>query len=203
MNKKLIKAIWRYPYRTYNHIKLKKEVTLISCNCIGDVMYSDAKQKFLSPTINLIITNFLDFCENLEECLKCEPRYAGYNASRKCIRVEIKYSKGIIEIYPIHYKNFNDFIIAWNRRKLRVNFDRIYIVATDEYIRSQNDKKRFESLPYKKICFTSKLVDNSNYIFCEEFFGMKYVGDVLRYSNIFGVRIFEKNFNYIKWLNDE
>lgn len=204
MFKKFLKTIWRYPYILYNSKMLKnRENSIISYNCIGGIMYSDTKSRFLSPTINLIIINFLDFCENLEECLDNTPELVGYNEKRKCIEVEIKYSKGKIEIYPIHYKNFNDFMEAWDRRKKRVNYSKICIVSTDEYIRTEEEIRRFNNLPFKKICFTSKLIENENFIYCKEFRGERYVGDILKYCNIFGLRIFEKNFNFIEWLNSD
>lgn len=38
-------------------------------------------------------------------------------------------------------------------------------------------------------------------IYCPEFAGKKEVGDILRYTDFLGTRIFEKNFNCVSWLN--
>lgn len=85
MNKKIksaIKAIWRFPFRRIYRIKLKnKQFSLITCNCIGGVLSNDLGQQFRSPTVNLIIPEYLKFAGNLKHYLNI-PIVRGGNASR-------------------------------------------------------------------------------------------------------------------------
>ena len=38
-------------------------------------------------------------------------------------------------------------------------------------------------------------------VYCPEFSENKEVGDILRYTDLWGTRIFEKNFDCVAWLN--
>lgn len=65
--KKVIKEVWRFPFRVICKIRLKKHgFSLISSNCIGGGYYHDCFSKFYSPTINLTIGNSIGFFENIK-----------------------------------------------------------------------------------------------------------------------------------------
>ncbi len=69
MNKKMknrIKDLWRAPLRFYMRKKLKNHgFSIISANCVGE--------QFRTPTINLIIPQFVTFAENLQHYLQVTP----------------------------------------------------------------------------------------------------------------------------------
>ena len=44
--------------------------SLISSNCIGGILYHDVGEQFRTPTINLIIPQFVTFAENLRYYLQ-------------------------------------------------------------------------------------------------------------------------------------
>ena len=54
------------------------DVTLLSQNCVGGVIYHDVNQKFLSPTVNLYILpkDFIKFVNNLDYYLSDKYFYA-------------------------------------------------------------------------------------------------------------------------------
>lgn len=70
MNKKIkdvIKTIWRFPFQRLYRLKLSNQrFSLISCNCIGGALSNDLGQQFRSPTVNLIIPEYLKFAGNLK-----------------------------------------------------------------------------------------------------------------------------------------
>ena len=197
--KTFIKECWRTPLKKYMQYKLKNHsFSLISANCIGGILSHDVGEQFRSPTMNLIIPQFVDFCENLESNLKTDLIPLEYTRNGhpicKC---------GEIDIVGIHYNSCGDLISAWNRRKERVNYNNIFLIATDEFINSAELKKRFDALPFPKVCFTADSHPKYDWmVFLPEFRGADKVGDSLRYVNIWGVRIFEKHFDCVKWLND-
>ena len=51
-----------------------ENISFISQNCIGGIIYHDMEQKFLTPTINLYLmaNDFVKFVENLEYYLNQE-----------------------------------------------------------------------------------------------------------------------------------
>ena len=94
-------------------------------------------------------------------------------------------------------------ISAWEKRKTRINWNNIVIMATDEYVKTQEQLDEFDKLPYPKVLFTKE--KNTTYDFQIYIPGAEdeeSVGDVLRYTGILGIRKFEKYFDCVKWLND-
>lgn len=51
--------------------KIRNTPTIISRDCCGGIIYHDCQKQFMSPTINLFMSNddFLLFCEHLRGCL--------------------------------------------------------------------------------------------------------------------------------------
>ena len=201
--KNIIKNIWRFPYRFLMSKRLKNHnFSIISANCIGGVLSHDLRQEFRSPTINLIIPQFIEFVERLDYYLAVLPIIGPITEKGE----PTIYLDDII-VVGVHYTTGEQLLSDWNRRKQRVNMSDIYVIATDEFVKTKADYERFDSLPYKKVCFVSKERYNSLekvykwQIVCPEFKNGHRVGDVLRYKGIFGERIFERRFNFIKWLN--
>lgn len=111
--------------------------------------------------------------------------------------------RGGVNIIGVHYRSHDELVEKWNTRRLRVNFNNIFLIATDNFLKTKDDYKRFDALPYPKICFTAKNKNKYPWeVFCPEFVKKTEVGDCLRYTNIWGKRIFEKNFDCVKWLNE-
>lgn len=197
--KKLIKECWRFPLRMTMKRRLKNcSFSIISANCIGGVLTHDVGQRFRSPTINLTVPRFVEFCENLEDNLKKDLIEDGVSANGypicRC---------GDIEIVGVHYESWRELANTWNKRRERVDLNNVFLIATDEYVNSEELAKRFDALPYPKVCFTANRCPSYDWmVFLPEFKGLSRVGDALRYVDIWGTRIFEKHFDCVKWLND-
>ncbi len=76
------------------------DISIISMNCIGGVLYHDCGQKFLSPTVNLFFmpSDFIKFVNNLDY----------YLSITQNVVMGDKYPVGIlddIKIYFMHYDN--------------------------------------------------------------------------------------------------
>lgn len=195
ITKKIIR-LWRWPLTAFYKARLRNRcVSIISSNCLAGVMYHDAKLKFLSPTINLTIKSFISFVENIDEYLSLDMIKHGYDSLGRPLGLV-----GDIIVKGHHYKTEDELSLKWNERRKRV-CKNIFIVATDEAISSKDDERRFDSLPFPKICFISKQPSYSWQIYLPEFKKENCVGDCMRYRSIIGKRIFEKHFNFVKWLN--
>lgn len=195
---KKIKDFIRKPLRKMYLSKLNyRNITIISSNCLGGVMYHDAMLQFNSPTINLTIYNFLDFCENLPIYLSKPIVFSHYDSFSRpvcCLEKNIK-------IIMNHYSTAEEAIECWIKRTGRVN-NYIFIVTTDEFIKTNEDIERFDALKYPKVCFVSKPLKYEWAIFLPEFINQPHVGDSTRVVTISGKRIFEKHFDYIQWINE-
>lgn len=137
-------------------------ISLISMNCIGGVVYHDCNKRFLSPTVNLYFypSDFIKFVNNLEYYLSLTPR----------VEMGEKYPIGIlddIKIFFMHYDNPEEALSKWEERKARVNKDRIFVIMVERDGFSDEDFENFKRIKYPKLLFTKSekyLFDDSLYI---------------------------------------
>ena len=188
-----------------------KDFTLIAQNCIGGVIYSDLNLEFRSPTINLFIEdeNFVKLCENVPHYLSIEPepitdRYVD-PIDPNIVYPKIKIDD--IEICCLHYKNCDDAINAWNRRRVRANLNNIYVIANTWNLHDKvNLIERLTKLPYKTIIFSEKKYDFKE---CFQLPGSEWKLDerhivrpnITDYVPGSCYKYFERFFDFVKWLN--
>ena len=123
--------------------KLKsKDVTIISNNCFGGIFYRDNALEYRTPTCGLFFMaeEYIKFIYNLDYYLsideiteiKCE------DSKYKDYLMEIQYN-GIIgkiedlEIMFLHYDNIEEAREKWNRRKKRINKEKIIFKFKKRY----------------------------------------------------------------------
>lgn len=162
-------------------------VSIISCNCIGGVMYHDLHLPFLSPTINLFFKpdSFLKYVKKIK-----------YYNERELVQVSGKelYPVGKIEDVEIHFLHYSSFENArddWNKRKKRINYDNIVVIMTDWEIRSKEIIEEFGRIPYPKILLTNKHLD---YPWCKYISGFDeqmWLGNTIEYFK-WGKRYYEQ-----------
>lgn len=216
-------AIRRCILRPKIQKKWKKEntntdVTLITQNCIGGVIYSNLGMPFLSPTINLFIedNNFVKLIYNL-------PYYISLQAEAEIdcfvdpINNNIHYPKikvGDIEICALHYKDCNEAIAAWNRRKERVNLSNVYVIGNSW--NSHGSIKIINQIldcPYKSVVFVTKEIFNEEsektkncIILQDDFWYLDERGivrpNITDFIPCSEYKYFEKRFDFMKWLNE-
>ena len=127
MNKfrEIIQRLFRIIRIINKRLKLKnKNISIISSNCIGGVIYSEIGTRFLSPTINLYImpSDFVKFVSNLKLYLESELEFIDENSNFPIAKlIDIK-------IYFMHYNSEEEAREKWNERKKRVNYDNIFII---------------------------------------------------------------------------
>jgi uncharacterized protein (DUF1919 family) len=208
--KELIKKIWfkapwiiikRHKYITkINKHKLTNNSFSIFCsNCIGGIIYHNMNLQFQSPTINLWIKNkdFIKMMQNLEHYLESE--------LVEVFDKTVKYPIGMIDdvlIHFNHYKSFNEANIKWNERKQRIDFENLYFMLSDEGL-SYDDIVALENVRCKRlIIFTAKDYGLPYCFQLKKYQNKKHVG-LYSVLDLNGLRPFEKEFNYILWLNGE
>ena len=144
--KERIKEIWRYPYRLYMKSRLQNhDFEIISSNCIGGILYHDVGEQFRTPTINLIIPEFLKFISNLSVYLNypLEPGRITKEGYPCCMC-------GDIEIIGVHYRNQEHLIHDWSKRVKRVTGKHIFVISTDNFIKTLNPQLHSRSATYIK-----------------------------------------------------
>lgn len=144
-----------------------KDITIISRDCIGGVVYNQYGLRFLSPTINLYfeMDDFNLFCNNLTDYLN--GHFEEFKDPEKYfpIGMLIPHSNSLkpIKVFFMHYDNYSTAIEKWNERKKRVNTDdsKIFIINNctnkeDVETMSKQTITEFNKIKYKKVIF----VDN-------------------------------------------
>lgn len=177
-----------------------KDFSIFASFCGGGTLYHDIGMKFLSPTINLAFDgpDFLSFVENLEENLRKE--IIEYKTDK------VTYPVGRIddiEIRFVHYENFDSAVQKWKERCLRVNFDKILIMATDrDGMNSPECLERFDKIPYHKVMFTSHKYHYPWAVYCPDFKNQQCVGVMTGIADLKGRRYYEKYINILQLLNE-
>ena len=138
---------------------LKKQFTIFSNNCWGGRLYDKFSLPYLTPTIGLSMDSddFIKFLENYEYYFSLELK--PIEEVQKQVNDEWGFydcTLGDIKIIFRHYRNVNDAITKWNRRKKRIVKDNIIVKFTcyDDDV-DTDVLDRFIKLPYKKILFLS------------------------------------------------
>lgn len=151
-----------------------KDCTIISQNCIGGVFYHDMGLQFLSPTINAFITEpgFVKFVLNLRH----------YMEQDLIMRWGEEYPIGTlddIEIHFMHYDTCKEAKEAWDKRKARINWDKIFVIGTDRDGFDDEAYELWKQITYPKILFTAHPEFTEDAQFYPEFTEEGQVGDLI------------------------
>lgn len=189
------------------------DFTLIARDCIGGILYHQLGLKFLTPTINLFLTpkDFNSLCLHLREYINGELKE--FKNHKEDYPVGMLYPDKIHNLEPIridfmHYLNFDEASTKWNQRKLRINWDNIYVVSSFCYI---GETKTFtpelvrdwNQINYKKVVFVDKKYGFDDEIVmeepkeCDEYAWLLFADDESQKWK----RVFNR-FDFIKFLNE-
>lgn len=140
------------------------DFTIISQNCIGGVIYNDLNLKFLSPTINLYFTadDFVKLVLNLNY-------YLNLDITMKWLE---NYPIGVLDdviVHFMHYQTCSEAKDAWNRRKERVNYNKILVVSTDMEGFNEYTFKEWKKITYPKVLLASKKWDDESCIYFDKY----------------------------------
>lgn len=189
--------------RDYNYEN--NDITIISSNCIGGLIYHDLGMKFMSPTINLYILqkDFLKFVSNINYYIEKKLEFSDENKEFPIAYLD--YGKDSeVKIFFLHYKNKEEAEVKWNERKRRINYDNLYIIMSDRDGITYDDMIKFGEIHCKrKIIFTYKDYEDLPYTFkLDEDRNNKVVGHY-QMKKWNGFCEFEMKFNFAKWLNGD
>ena len=187
--------------RTRFAVKLRKRLkndnfSILCSNCIGGTIYNRLGKQFLSPTINLWFyqKDFLKFIQNIHYYLSLELRFIKSNRN---------YPVGMLDdicIYFLHYNSEEEAKTSWNRRKERINFDNLFIIMYDRDGIDEEDYEVFARLKFvNRIMLSDKA--NYNYPFVKQMTKENDNDTVYLDKDKYGIRSFEKQWNYVDWLN--
>ena len=211
---KIIRRLKRKILVTWWKLKNKnKDFTIISQNCVGGLIYNNFNLPFLTPTINLFIEgeDFVKLVENLKYYMSIKPE-AINDEYIDPIDSNVRFPKiriDDIEISCMHYKNCNEAIEAWERRKKRINYEKIYVIGNSWNLKDRIDLiDRLCNTAYPTVIFKTMDIEYENKK-CINLIGDFWKRDkrgIVR-PNLTDFkcgsikRYFEDIFDFVSWLN--
>lgn len=200
----LIQRVYRKVHRLILRKRLKNQnFSILAPTCIAGVMYHDLGCQFLSPTIDLWMydKDFYRFVTHLKEYLSYDLAFV-----QGIDETPTAYLNDIL-IHFNHYHSEQEAKEKWDSRKKRINYDNLFIIAadqpdggviTEEDIASLSkvdcvNKKVFTIKDYPQFDYTMKLPKDEKKD-CVNMYMLDKTSILDRY-------VWEKKFDYVKWLN--
>lgn len=204
-----IRRILEHKYNKKLRKKLNnKNITIISNNCIGGVIYHNLGLRFDSPTINTLIKgeDYLVFCAHLKDYLNAElikhhDKQCNYPVG---ILKAKRHSLPSVRIDFVHYKTFKEAKEKWEQRKTRINFNNIFYIW--EFYDELYDNKIIEKLDEleinKMILLHRNLPQIKNKFIFSFYKNEKDTGKSIEFKKWSGKRHLEE-WDYVEWFNNK
>ena len=174
-----------------------KDFSIICSTCIGGVIYHDLGLEFKSPTINMFINNldFVKFACDLKHYCSLKLRFIDTDDPFPVAMC------GDIRLNFNHAKTPEEAESNWERRKVRINYDNLYLIfyyregyPVDQLREIEKANcKRVALLTYKPLGLDYEIVMKGN--------GTPQTNFIE--SDKFGIRYIEKKWDFVSWLNGD
>ena len=203
IKKKLLK-IYKKTIGVINNKKIKnKDITIISNNCWGGIFYRNNNLEYLSPTLGLFFMaeEYIKFIYNIRYYIEQDITFINIEQSKyKDYLKKLNYKSPIgkiddLEIMFLHYKNEDEAKEKWNRRKERINWNKIIYKFSDQNMCTYKHLQQFNEFNAKnKICFTTRKYEELDTIQIKEFEkNENVVDDIKKYKKYFDIYKFINN----------
>ena len=171
------------------------DFSIICSSCIGGVIYHDLGLPFLSPTVNLFMTQ--------NDLIKFALRLKYYCSLKlNFIQSDKPYPVAMLDDIRLdfnHYHTDKEAEEAWERRKARINYDNIYVIFYYRDGHSIEEIRKIESAECKKVMVLSHKPIDIEYSLCLK--GNGRADQNYMEKDKFGIRTFEKEWDFVSWLN--
>lgn len=203
IKKKLLK-VYKKTIGVINNKKIKnKDITIISNNCWGGIFYRNNNLEYLSPTLGLFFMaeEYIKFIYNIRYYIEQDITFINIEQSKyKDYLQKLNYNSPIgkiddLEIMFLHYKNEDEAKEKWNRRKERINWNKIIYKFSDQNMCTYKHLQQFNEFNAKnKICFTTRKYENLDTIQIKKFEkNENVVDDIKKYKKYFDIYKFINN----------
>lgn len=156
-----------YALANFNY-KENSDMCIIATNCVGGEIYSVLDLKFNNPFINISIdrNDFVRLCLRFKEYMSADLSYFDYKNDYgvRC-RLTLLDGESIFIYFP-HDSDFSKVQLNWNRRKSRINYNKLVFINDDLGL-NENALISFSKVnAFRKIVLTSKKEWALKYEYC-------------------------------------
>lgn len=176
--------------------------SIICSNCIGGFIYHRLGLQFLSPTINCFIepSDFIRFCEHLEYYLSLRLEFIESDKPYPVARLDD------VTVYFNHSNSKEEAESTWEKRKNRVNYDKLYVILYNRYDENDTPLTKEEILRAGRIKCNNLIILSD--IPCPDVPYVLYIpkkgkdlGQLYFDQDKYLIRTFEKEFDFVSFLN--
>ncbi len=188
---------WRIYLRSRNR---NKDFSLICPNCIGGTIYNRLGLQFQSPTINLFMSrnDFIKLANNLRHYME---------APIKFVESEFDFPVGMIDditLYFNHDTKESEAEEKWTRRKKRINYEHVYVLMYEDRPFTRAEAIALQEIPCTRLLVLTSFDQNLDLPYMKRMHPKnKGLPDEAYFldKDLFGIRTFEKQFDFVAWLN--
>ena len=176
-------------------------ISFLAPNCIGGILFHDLNLKFMSPTVNLMMTqpDFVKLVLDIEYYKEKDlvffkhPEYTG-----PCARL------GDITVHFTHYATAEEAEKKWHERFDRLNKDNIFIFLEERDGLTKDEMLAIGELNVKGIVvFTANEYPDIPYaLYLPKYHDDGEVGNILSRKYLDDSREYEQYFDFVKWFNE-
>ena len=179
-------------YRLHNH-----DFSILCSNCAGGVISNRLGKEFRSPTVNLWMRqrDFLKLAAHLKTYLSYELEFVDSEHDYPVARLHD------VLIYFNHSKSADEAAADWDRRKPRINYDNLFLLMYDRENLTLEELREIEEIPCRgRIIFSDKERPELDYVVTMKTTDRPMSAQCMD-KNWLGIRSFERQFDFVKWLN--
>lgn len=176
-------------------------ITFLCPNCIGGILFHDLGLKFMSPTVNLMMTqpDFVKFVLNINDYLKQEFQF--YNHPEyNCPCAYL----GDISVHFTHYKSNEEALTKWKDRVTRIQKENMFVFLEERDSLTKEEMVRLKNLKVKGlVVFTANDYEDLPYTLqIKKYKDDGEIGNILSRSFWNDSREYEHYFDFVKWFNE-
>lgn len=181
------------------------DITLLTPNCLGGILFHDLGLRFMSPTVNLMMTqrDFLQFLLHMDEYLNGEFEF--YSDPKYTCPCAYLRARGVTDIivHFTHYSTEEDAVKYWNNRKERINRDNVFVFIEERDGITESELRMLTQLKVKGVvAFTCNQYENMPYaVYLPQYHADGEVGNILVRNYLDDSREYEKYFDFVGWFN--
>ena len=183
-----------------------RDFTILTPNCLGGILLHDLGLRFLTPTVNVMMTqtDFLQFVLHLREYLSGQIHFIDI-PGKTCPYAELRTDKlpSIIVCFT-HYKTPQEAESKWRERSARINYDNLFVFIEERDGITKDDLKRLCDLQVRGIvAFTCNEYPDIPYtVYLPKYHAQGEIGNILRKNLLDDSREYERYFDFVKWFNE-
>lgn len=166
-NKLVSYRVLQVPHLDFSsYIELKESrISIISNNCWGGVIYRTLGMECLSPFKNLSLEeeDYLRLLKNFKYYMGCEPRFLKYAYNKNSKKEYPVMLLDDVKLHCNHDTNPEEAAEKWNRRKVKINYDNLFV---EMYTENREMMGKFLALEEydRKVCFVPFQTDKQNVV---------------------------------------